>query len=233
MASLMVVPFILLALLATGALVLVTGAGGRWVTVAGRLVTVALVLVGLLAVGGAVTAAQRWNDPIRVRSDVPTEVVLGLAGAPTAMERLTRNAEVNDAEAPQRVSMVSLIRHPRLRHHLMELTGPALTLLLTGGALWCIRRLVRRAAAGEPFDVAGVVDLRWLAAIVGLGGGVLAPVVRWATTEALVSNLHTVGGFAPGVTLEFLPLLMGALLLALAEVWRHGVALRETTEGLV
>jgi hypothetical protein len=104
----------------------------------------------------------------------------------------------------------------------------AVTTLLLGAALWtgliCLRRIVRSSRRGNSFDRANVQRLRLVGALV-----LAWPIVLAAAAEALDATIDaspSVDPMMPGPG-WWIPLLMGLGLLALAEVWREGVELRE------
>ena len=93
-------------------------------------------------------------------------------------------------------------------------------------------RLVRSARTGDPFMPANVRRLRLLAVLVGVGG-----LLAGAGAELLEAWMldHSAAGALTllEVGLPLNAVLLGVLVAVLAEVWAHGVRLREDVEGLV
>lgn len=105
--------------------------------------------------------------------------------------------------------------------------------------LLAIERILRRARRGEPFSRGNVRDLRWLAFAVS-GGVYLAFAVdffvtRWVSDDAS-TNLNLGNYSAQAATwfdIPLIPLVAGALVLALAEVWRQAIVLHEEAQATV
>jgi hypothetical protein len=104
--------------------------------------------------------------------------------------------------------------------------------LLVVAALWQLWGLLRSARRGDPFTIANVWRLRQFGWLLLLGW----PLVAYLTTalkEWLASSLpanETGGLFAPPIGGA---LVFGLAVLALAEVFAHGLRLREDVEGTV
>jgi hypothetical protein len=105
--------------------------------------------------------------------------------------------------------------------------------------LWLVRGLARSAAEGDPFRGANVVRLRWLGALFLLGYP-LATVVGAAATHRLFSPGVWTGGPVPGGgiqtsywVLSWPAIMAGVSLFALAEVFAHGVRLREDVDATI
>lgn len=105
--------------------------------------------------------------------------------------------------------------------------------------LLAIERILGRARRGEPFSPRNVRDLRWLAfAVSGAVYIALAvddTVARWILDDNQVYLM--LGEYEQAVgdrfTIPFAPLAAGALVLALAEVWRYGIALQRDAEATI
>ena len=111
---------------------------------------------------------------------------------------------------------------------------PALFLLLVGLiAAWLVWQLIGAAKAGEPFTRTTVRYSRALAALV-LIGAVVWPFLLMGVQFALVTRVQS----EPSVLMwfsgfDFLPIVIGALLVILTEVYARGLDLRDDVEGLV
>ena len=109
------------------------------------------------------------------------------------------------------------------------LLGLAWLLVVIAGL--CLERVLASAVRGRPFAPANVWWLRALALAVG---GVLV-VVPWLA-DRLVAGLaadYLPGIPEPAVTIALWPLLLVALFLALAEIWRFGGQLQQQDEATV
>lgn len=104
--------------------------------------------------------------------------------------------------------------------------------LVALAVLVVLLKLVRSARGGDPFTPVNVRRLRLLAVLVGVGG-----VLAGAGAEMLEAWMLDHSAAAAFTVKEaVLPLnavLLGLLIAVLAEVWAHGVRLREDVEGLV
>ena len=113
--------------------------------------------------------------------------------------------------------------------------GLAITLLpglLIVAALWQLWGLLRSARHGDPFTGANVWRLRQFGWLLLLGWPLVA-YLTMALKEALATTLpanDTAGLFAPPIGGA---LLFGLAVLVLAEVFAHGLRLREDVEGTI
>ena len=115
-------------------------------------------------------------------------------------------------------------------HLLVRLQGlPVLFLALF--VIVLLRRIVRSVIAGDPFVPENVRRLRaigWLIAV----SPILLVIAQIARSELVARS--TVADLAVvSMTIAVLPVLIGALLLVLAQVFAAGVRLRQDTDGLV
>jgi hypothetical protein len=104
--------------------------------------------------------------------------------------------------------------------------------LLVVAALWQLWGLLRSARRGDPFTVANVWRLRQFGWLLLLGWPLVA-YLTMALKEWLASSLpanETGGLFAPPIGGA---LVFGLAVLALAEVFAHGLRLREDVEGTI
>jgi hypothetical protein len=101
------------------------------------------------------------------------------------------------------------------------LVGPASGLLVIAGAE-VLRGMVSTTRSGDPFVAANVRRIRALA---GLALGYFAlTAIRPLAAAAILDDL---GLDEPARSLSFVPLASAVVLFALAQVWQHGVALRD------
>ena len=101
------------------------------------------------------------------------------------------------------------------------LTGPASGLLALLGLVW-LRRIVITARAGDPFIIGNVNRIRAVALL-----AVTFFVVTVARTFVAVAIQADLDVGNPTTTLSLTPIVLVVVLLALSEIWRRGVGLRE------
>ncbi len=94
-----------------------------------------------------------------------------------------------------------------------------------------MRRIVRSVAAGDPFVEENVRRLRIIGWLVALSPLLL--VIAQISRSELVARSAAGSLALPHITIAFVPILIGGLLLVLAQVFAEGVRLRQDTEGLV
>lgn len=222
------------------ALVVALHLAGRrngWVRVAAGATTVILVLLGMLSLGAAASAVNGWNDPLTVTRDVSTASLAQAAGRqPDALDPILRAAaarRMSVATDSPVVSATLTIPHPGAAERLALMTGPVLGVALLACGVFLVRRLLIRTRDNDPFSPAGVRDLRILAGVVGIGGTIV-PVLAQVTETVVVDRSDVVPGVAGGgASISFAYAIAGVVLLALAEIWHHGAALRDDAAGLV
>ncbi|MGH3391737.1 MAG: DUF2975 domain-containing protein [Actinomadura sp.] len=124
------------------------------------------------------------------------------------------------------------VPHPDLiQRILLDAPGiviSAMTLLV----IYLLIRIARTLQAGEPFVPPNARRIRMIAAIVLLAG-VLGPVAEATTTQLLVQGNPVADVVDFEAHIPGLPVLVGLLIAALAEVFARGTRLRQDTEGLV
>jgi Protein of unknown function (DUF2975) len=127
------------------------------------------------------------------------------------------------------------LRHPTPAQLLLSVAVGLLPLLLVAAVLWLLRGLARSVRHGDPFSAANVRRLRRLGLLFLLGYPVMVLVTRllqdWLVTTLPVLPL---GGI--GTTLDVISpiaLLAGLVMFLLAEVFAHGLRLREDVEGTI
>lgn len=170
---------------------------------------------------GDTPGADGSRSPARVRHALDS--LAALAGP----------AAGGDPRTPSRVKdavVVASIPDPTVPQTLIVLFAAAVSLIPLVGGLIAIERLLRRAAAADAFSTVSVSELRWLAVVIGAGSYV-ASLVDFGAAEAVAGGRFD--GLQARLELGLGPLAIGLLLLALAEVWRHGLDLREDVEATI
>jgi Protein of unknown function (DUF2975) len=135
----------------------------------------------------------------------------------------------------EHVSIQLTLRQPTPAQLLLSVAVGLLPLLLVVAVLWLLRGLARSVRQGDPFGAANVRRLRRLGLLLLLGYPVMVTITRllqdWLVTTLPVLPL---GGI--GTTLDVInifALLAGLGMFLLAEVFAHGLRLREDVEGTI
>ena len=135
----------------------------------------------------------------------------------------------------QHVPIQVTIRQPTPAQLLLSVAIGLLPPLLVAAVLWLLRGLARSVRHGDPFGAANVRRLRRLGLLFLLGYPAMVIVSRllqdWLVTTLPVLPL---GGI--GTTLDVISasaLLAGLGMLLLAEVFAHGLRLRDDVEGTI
>jgi hypothetical protein len=189
-----------------------------------RLVTAGLVvatIVALMALAGVSSIGFGG-----VGSGAPIEVDLDPAKvAPDLKQNLPPGVDVEAVRA----TIVS--RPSGLWEQLLVRLQMLPIVLLALAVLVLMRRIVRSVVAGDPFVEENVRRLRIIGWLVALSP-ILLVLAQLARSD-LISR-SSVGDLALSqITIALVPILIGGLLLVLAEVFAAGVELRQDTEGLV
>jgi hypothetical protein len=185
--------------------------------------TIAFVVpLGSLVSGrGGVAVDGTVDPPLTIAVDGGTAVVLDADG-----EARDRRSGIETAEVRAKVRLGDDDTDSRV---VLAVSGSALVVAFWVGLI-ATRRLVRSARQGDPFDTRNVQRLRLLAALfVAVPAGAEVTRRLLASTADVDPRLH-VSIAAPdwGV---FLVVALG--LLALAEVFRAGVALRDLEQATI
>lgn len=192
----------------------------RAVTVATNLSTIALVLaslVSLLIVGSAVAGGLRGDRDIGVHQEVDADRIGSLPDEVILPETVGVTVKIEDATLGQ--SALDVARS----------LGPVVLIL---ALLWLARALLLSVRDGDPFVTANVRRLRIIGFLLAVGVPIIGYVTQLldgalAATSAvgeLGSQGFSISGNAP---------LAGLGVFVLAEVFAHGVRLREDIEGTV
>lgn len=102
--------------------------------------------------------------------------------------------------------------------------------MLTAAVLWFLRAILRSVREGDPFTPANVRRLRWI----GYLTVAYVPVGTMSTIlQHEVINSTATGRLGLSFAVSFTPVVLGMGVLLLAEVFAHGIRLREDVEGTV
>jgi hypothetical protein len=183
---------------------------------------VTALLVAFLAAGVVLTAtatigAVRGNDSITLDRVV----------APEALTSLPANVQPTN-----NIPVTVTIDHASPSQLFLRLAITLLPGLLLVALLWQLWGLLRSARQGDPFTTANVWRLRRFGWLLLLGWPLVA-YLTMALKEFLAMSLpanDTEGLFAPPIGGA---LLFGLAVLVLAEVFAHGLRLREDVEGTI
>ena len=116
----------------------------------------------------------------------------------------------------------------RLRFAGPELAAQAVILLV----LWLLWRIVRTVATAEVFTLANARRMVGIGLAVAVGGSAVQ-LLGYALHRWIVARSAAAGIVDVTFTFSFLPLIVGAVVLLLAEVFRQGVRLRADVAGLI
>jgi hypothetical protein len=186
-----------------------------------------LVLVGpaCLVAGVAVPINQATRRSGTVLVDTVAEPALPRSGLPSATY-----LEVGE-DTPLTLVANGL---PRTLSALTD-ARVSLTYLTVGVVALILWRLLRAVAAGDPFRPGNAVLVLWLAVATAVGG-TAAQIADQVAADAVLDHLGLSGRdspVAPWYELSFVPILLGALLVVLADALRTGARMRADLDGLV
>jgi hypothetical protein len=131
------------------------------------------------------------------------------------------------------------VHDPSLKQRVIAAVPVLVWWTLVAVVLWLLRRVVRTAAKGDPFQRSNVTTLRWLGAIFLLGFSLATFVERLFTEWFFSAGVWTGGPLPPGGIATKAPLLSGPAILAavsvfaLAEVFAYGARLREDVDATI
>jgi hypothetical protein len=178
---------------------------------------VAFVAAGVVLTANAVIGAVRGGHSVTFDRVVEPEDLASLPANVQPAEYTPVTVTVDDARPNQLFLRLAITLLPGL---------------LLVAALWQLWGLLRSARQGDPFTTANVWRLRQFGWLLLLGWP-LVDYVTMALKEALASTMQpneTGGLFAPPIGGA---LLFGLAVLVLAEVFAHGLRLREDVEGTI
>jgi hypothetical protein len=121
---------------------------------------------------------------------------------------------------------------PSVKQRLLWVGWRASTPLLAAAALWLVLLIVRSVRDADPFTAANARRLRALAALVAVGGtsiSLLGTMLRrWLLDGSGAGNI-----VVREWSITWAPLVLGLLIGVLAQVWSHGVEMRNELEDVV
>ena len=187
-----------------------------WIAVFIGVLLVSHRLFGLLQDAGTMTIPASFTVDV----PLPPETFEGGGGAAS----VPLSVDVHDPSMKQRVIAA----------------GPVFVWwTLVAVVLWLLRRVVRTAAKGDPFQRSNVSTLRWLGAIFLLGFPLATFVERSFTEWFFSAGVWTGGPLPPGGIAIAGPLLSGPAILAavclfaVAEMFAYGARLREDVDATI
>jgi len=193
-------------------------------TVAHRLTSVLLILSVVFAVFMTIDAIGADRDDIRFEATAPLNEKLIPDGLYATSEQRTGIAIVE----------------PSAREQRLALGIDLLPLALWIAVLWLLRGIARSVRDGDPFVGANVQRLRVMGGLLILGviavhvgqtalqNELLEPYTRAASAPLNTPGLRPPDGEFPGT-----PLLCGLGVIVLAQVFAHGVRLREDVDATI
>ena len=189
-----------------------------------RLVSAGLVVATIVALMALVGVSSIGFGG--VGSGAPLEVDLDPAKvAPDLTRNLPAGVDVQAVRATIVAEPSGLWEQLLVRLQVLPIVLLALAVLVL------MRRIVRSVVAGDPFVEENVRRLRLIGWLVALSPLLL--VLAQLARSGLVAR-SSVGDVAVSqITIAVVPILVGGLLLVLAQVFAAGVQLRQDTEGLV
>lgn len=136
----------------------------------------------------------------------------------------------SDVELQQRVEANIRIPDPTPAQHVTVISAAMLWAIVSGLILYLLRAVIGSVRTGDPFTSANTRRLRMIGLIV-LIGGPLGDLITPLITQMVLDPT----GIDTPFQLSFSPTLplVGLGVLVLAEVFRHGVRLREDVEATI
>jgi hypothetical protein len=178
---------------------------------------IAFLATGVILAATAIVGAVRGNHTITLDRVVAPEALTSLPANVRPTDNIPVTVTINDARPTQLFLRLAVTLLPGL---------------LIVAALWQLWGLLRSARHGDPFTNANVWRLRQFGWLLLLGWPLVA-YLTMALKESLATTLPangTAGLFAPPIGGA---LLFGLAVLVLAEVFAHGLRLREDVEGTI
>ena len=121
---------------------------------------------------------------------------------------------------------------PSVGQRLLWVSWRASVPLLAAGALWLVLLIVRSVRHADPFTETNARRLRLLAVLVAVGGTLVSALGsvlrRWLLDSSGAGNI-----VARDWSVSWTPLLAGLLIAVLAQLWSHGVQMRDELEDVV
>ncbi len=160
-----------------------------------------------------------------VRSGADMPATLAFEKVIPAGANLPPGVQVESLKVSVPIVYRTITDHVLLRMAILPL------IFLAMAVVWHLRRVVGSVLAGDPFVVANVARLRWIAWLL-----ITSPFVIFISDVAkneLLSRSSVGDLTQESVSFYLAPVLIGALILVLSQVFASGVALRQEAEGVV
>jgi Protein of unknown function (DUF2975) len=184
------------------------------------LVVLSVVIGCLIIVNELVGAARGGDMPVGSLS-------VDAALAPDHLRSLPHGIKVHDD-----LRLSAEVVDPTSAQLLLATGTQVGPLALLIASLWLLRALARSVREREPFGEANVRRLRALGFLLVLGSPAVA-VVNWALRLALGNTSPLSDLSTAGLSIQAAPLIAGLGAFVLAEVFAHGVRLREDVEATI
>jgi hypothetical protein len=176
------------------------------------------------------------QDEMSVETQFSQDAGISVRNAPTWRSTPTGTVDARTGGRPVELEGPFLgqvgFPAPSVEQRLLWVSWRASIPLLAAGALCLVLLIVRSVRAADPFTATNARRLRWLAALVGVGGTLVsvlgAALRRWLLDNSGAGNIVVRDWF-----FSWTPLLVGLLIAVLAQVWSRGVELRSELEDVV
>jgi hypothetical protein len=187
------------------------------------------------AVNGATQAPGAVRVPVELSADVDPSAGAAADGRiPLEVPGLPEGAAVSALNTGRELELAAW--DSTVVEQLLSRGDAAVLGLAVGAGAWLLRPVLGSLAAGRPFGAGHARRLAGLAAAV-VAAGSIGPLLPQFGSLVVLDRLGLVGPGTPfvlGLTLASTPaLLVGGLLLVLAEAFRQGERISREVEGLV
>jgi hypothetical protein len=181
-----------------------------------------------------IVGASQYEMSVETRFSENADVAV--RNAPTWRDTVTGTVDARTGGRPVEVTGPFLgqvgFPGPSASQRLLWVSWRASIPLLAAGALWLVLLIVRSLRNADPFSRINARRLRLLAALVAVGGtlsSVLGALLRrWLLDTSGAANIVVRDWSA-----SWVPLLVGLMIAVLAQVWSHGVDMRDDLEDVV
>lgn len=130
---------------------------------------------------------------------------------------LTVTASMLDPTPSQRVAWL-----------IWKVSGPMLALLIA----WPIRQMARSTRTGDPFTAENERRLWRISGLV-IAGGFVVTIIAGVAQMLIVQRSAASDLFTVHLTFDFIPIIIGLVIAALASIWHHGVAMRDELDATI
>jgi len=193
-----------------------------WAMVA--ITTLVVIMCAVVLSGrGSVTITSVLDAPYTIGFQDDRSITVGAAGTVTAYTNFEIGEESRYVDAAPTVTASVLLDPDDTDSRIVSVISVLALLALAWGALLQLRRIVRSARDGDPFDPRNVARFRWLAGTVLVARLVLEAGER-ILTRTLDVDIPVEASLAQTGWLPVLGAVLG--LLALSEIFRAGSELR-------